>query len=92
MKTLLLITLLFIGGCVSWNIDQKKYGPAGNLVSHTKGSMTQCMVDSTRTKVEAKINDLGKVSIGSSVLDAEELKGILIELMPWIRAALGVMP
>ena len=94
MKTKLLTCLLLVlaAGCMQWNFQQDKFDASGNIISHTKGSMTQCLADSSRTKVLVEFNGIGKATIGSSVVDAEELKGILVELMPWFKIALGVMP
>ena len=82
--------LIGLGGCVVAEGEKTTYDALGKVTSHVEVRMTQCMVDSKRNNFEVDIPDLGKVTLGSSILDAEELKGIMVELKPFFIALLGL--
>ncbi len=85
-KVLLITLALLLGGCTTWNIDKTTLRPDGSIESRVKASMTQCLTDSSRTKVVIEVNGVGKAEIGSSVIDAESAAAIFAELKPMMLA------
>ncbi len=51
-----------------------------------KAKQFQCMTDSTRINMKVEVDDLGKASMGTSVVDAESAAAIFAELKPMILA------
>ena len=92
MKTLLLtltITcLLFMAGCSSWEGNSTKQefawiaGEMRMVKNETvNAKQAQYFTDSSRTKMKFKIEGLGKASVGSSVLDAEEIEPVVVSIL-----------
>ena len=86
----ILSILIGLSGCMVAEGEKTTYDPFGNVISHVEVKMTQCMTDSARTNFTVDIDDLGKVSLGSSVMDAEEFKAILTELKPFLAVLMGL--
>ena len=90
LTTLLSITLLMLSGCMIAEGEKTTYLPTGEVVSHVKVKMTQCMTDSSRTNFKVKIPDLGDVELGSSIMSPEKFKELLAELKPFLITLMGL--
>ncbi len=86
----LLSILIGLNGCMIAEGEKTTYLPTGEVVSHVKVKMTQCMTDSSRTNFKVEIPDLGDVELGSSIMSPEKFKEILAELKPFLITLMGL--
>ena len=87
---IILLCIICFSGCVRAEGEKTEYYPNGEKKSRIKVSMTQCMTDSARSNFQIDIPDMGKVELGSSMMNAEEFAAMLRETNPILALLLGL--
>jgi len=88
-QSAIMVAVILFGGCSSWDAEKvTEYFADPNETALVKrvtvrAKQSQCMTDSSRMGMKFKIDDLGKASVGTSILDAESVAAIVAELKPF---------
>ena len=77
-------------GCMQAVGKKTEYYPNGEIKSYIRICMTQCMTDSKRSGFKVDVEGLGKVELGSSVMNAEEFSAMIREANPILALLLGI--
>ncbi len=87
--------MLLLSGCSGWNVKRsQEYAPDTdpNYVYVVKDTITasqwQICTDASRKDIVIELDDIGKAKMGSSRLDAEDIKPAVIDILK----GLGLLP
>ena len=90
-----MLLVLFLAGCSGWNVKRsQEYAPDSdpNYVYVVRDTITasqwQIGTDASRKDIVIELDDVGKARMGSSRLDAENIKPAVIDIL----RGLGLLP